>query len=195
MALYDFYQVEIKGVAPLLMHNGRLADPANEFVLAGKSITGKRKKVPADHEELANLEFRGGLYTERGEIIFPSRLLEANLAEGAKVSREGKIALSGMFVEPDAEFTYAGPTGIEERIADPECRLVVGVRVGTSRVMRCRPIFKDWSIKFRVSVLHETVSESMLQGWLENAGMLKGLGDWRPRNGRYSLVSLEKTEG
>lgn len=46
----------------MLMHNGQLADPSNEWARAIKEISGKRAKTAADYEEMARLEWLGSLY-------------------------------------------------------------------------------------------------------------------------------------
>ncbi len=55
-------KVRLTGLGGMLMHNvDELANPMSELCKAMKKITGKRKKVDADHEELARLEFVGSL--------------------------------------------------------------------------------------------------------------------------------------
>ncbi len=189
---YSIYTATIAGVGDLLTHNGGLADPANPIATEMRKLSSKRKKVTADHEAMANLEFRGGLYIRNGEIIIPPRLLESALVEGARASKEGQIALAGVFVEQDIEFNFAGPRSVADRLKDPECRLTVGVKVQRARIMRTRPLFSDWSITFRVSALASSVTEDMLERWITSAGLAKGLGDWRPRYGRFALQNLEK---
>lgn len=192
MSAYDVYSIEIKGVSPLLMHNGAMSSPMSPIAREMKKITGKRKKVDSDFAELANLEFKGGLYVEKGQIVLPTLVLESALVEGAKASREGQTALSSMFVEPGGVFTYDGPTDIEARMEDPACRLVVGVRVQRNRVERCRPQFENWACRFRVSVVGSMIEPEMLKRWAEAAGNFKGLGDWRPRFGRFAVTAFER---
>jgi hypothetical protein len=99
---YLQYECELSGDS-LIMHNGQTADPLNSFSKAMKEISGKRKKTDADFEALANIEYQAGLYLNaKGQVIIPSRVLESVLVEGAKKSKEGKLALSGMFVDTDA---------------------------------------------------------------------------------------------
>ncbi len=98
MAGYTQYEVELAGDS-LIMHNGQTADPLNPFSKAMKEISGKRKKTDSDYEAMANIEYKAGLYVDaKNNVIVPSRVLESVLVEGAKKSKEGKLALSGMFV-------------------------------------------------------------------------------------------------
>ena len=93
--------VTLTGEAPMLMHNGQLADPLNKIVKAMKQITAKGKnKTEADLIKLSELEFKGGLYldSKQKNIEIPSHLLEATVKAGAKATRKGKIAEQGVFV-------------------------------------------------------------------------------------------------
>lgn len=188
---YKQYEVELAGDS-LIMHNGRTSNPLDPFAKAMKEISSKRKKTDADLEALSNIEYKAGLYTdEKNRVIIPSRVLESVLVEGAKKSKEGKLALSGMFVDTDAILSYAGGNmTIDQLTESPDHRLCVAVRVGMAKVMRTRPHFKDWSCKFRVSINENVANESQLKRWVEDAGGLVGIGDWRPRHGRYEVLSF-----
>jgi len=188
---YLKFAVEIKGDA-LLQHNGRLADPLDAASKRLKHFTGVKKKTDEVHAAVAEAEFRGSLYLNTdGQVILPSRVLEANIAEGARKTKEGKNALAGLFVDEDAILSYdGGPMTEDQLVASPAHRLTVGVRVKQARVMRTRPLFRNWSAKFQVSVLSTVITEEALGQWLQNAGTYLGLGDYRPRYGRYDLVSL-----
>ena len=50
-------EIPVKGLCPLLMHNGALADPLDERSISLAAITGKRLKTRADHEEIARLAY------------------------------------------------------------------------------------------------------------------------------------------
>jgi hypothetical protein len=176
----------------LICHNGQTADPLNSFSKAMKEISGKRKKTDADFEALANIEYQAGLYLNgKNEVIVPSRVLESVLVEGAKKSKEGKLALSGMFVDTDGILEYdGGPMSVKDLVASPDHRICVAVRVGMAKVMRTRPHFKNWRTTFKVSVNEQVANESQLKRWLEDAGAYVGIGDWRPRHGRYDLENF-----
>jgi len=191
MAGYTQYEVELAGDS-LIMHNGQTADPLNPFSKAMKEISGKRKKTDSDYEAMANIEFKAGLYVDaKNNVIIPSRVLESVLVEGAKKSKEGKLALSGMFVDTDAAFSYEGyPMTIDELMDSPEHRLCVAVRVGMAKVMRTRPHFKDWTACFKVSLNTDVANENQLKRWVDDAGAYVGIGDWRPRHGRYEIVNF-----
>ncbi len=185
---YTQYEVELSGDS-LIMHNGQTADPLNPFSKAMKEISSKRKKTDTDYEAMANIEYRAGLYlNKKNEVIVPSRVLESVLVEGAKKSKEGKLALSGMFVDTDATFTYEGGTmTVDQLVESEDHRICVAVRVGMAKVMRTRPHFKDWTAKFKVSINSDVANEAQLKRWVEDAGSYVGIGDWRLRHGRYEV--------
>jgi hypothetical protein len=191
---YLKFKVSIAG-DHLLMHNGQTADPLNKYAKAMKEITKDRQRKGTEEGIIAlgNVEFEAGLYLNpKKQVIIPSRVLEAHLTEGAKKTKEGKLALAGMFVDTDATFTYdGGPLSLRELIESPDHRLQMGVTVGQGTVQRVRPYFTGWQACFQVSILEEIVTPSMLKTWITNGGSFVGLCDYRPRYGRYSLKSME----
>lgn len=188
---YQQYEVQLSGDS-LIMHNGQTADPLNPFSKAMKEISGKRKKTDSDYEAMSNIEYRAGLYlNKKNEVIVPSRVLESVLVEGAKKSKEGKLALSGMFVDTDAILEYdGGPMSVDALVKSEDHRICVAVRVGMAKVMRTRPHFKNWNAKFKVSINSDVANQEQLKRWLEDAGAYVGIGDWRPRHGRYEVLNF-----
>ncbi|MBF0307555.1 MAG: hypothetical protein HQL41_18145, partial [Alphaproteobacteria bacterium] len=80
---YQTLRFRIEGTAALLMHNGRLADPLNEYARILKSLASKRVKTDADFEKMAEVEWLGGLWTWNKEPCIPSAVIEAALVKGA----------------------------------------------------------------------------------------------------------------
>lgn len=99
-----------------------------------KSVSGKRKKTEADHEEMARIEFVAGLYMNEDGPVIPARLLEAAVVEGARKSKLGKKVQAGVIVEKHATLIYDGPRTAKELFKNERFRLAVPVRVGRVRV-------------------------------------------------------------
>ena len=174
-------------IPALIMHNGSLADPLNPVVKAMKELSSRRKKSDADIQKLADLEYRGSLYLDKKneKVVLPGRLFEAMIAEGARKSKEGKIALSSTFVDNDPIIAYdGGPLTIDELVASPDHRLVVPVRVSTSKVIRTRPIVHNVVAEYQVSLNTDLANEAQLRRWIDDGLNQVGMGDWRPRHGR-----------
>lgn len=53
-------------------------------------------------------------------------------------------------------------------------------KIGTSKHVRVRPRFDNWSAEGKLVVTEPQITNDILQTILEIAGRLKGLGDWRP---------------
>jgi len=182
----------ITGDAPLIMHNGALANPLSAASKQLKQVTSKKKKTDADFERMAEIEFKAGLYMDddSGPVI-PGENIEATLYSAAKITKEGKIAKSACFVPKHAVLLYEGPRDADALWQEEEFRNCVGVKVGMSRIMRTRPIFKDWSAVIEVEYEDSVVNEEQVDRWVNSAGTQVGLCDWRPRCGRFTAEKVE----
>lgn len=192
----EVVKFRIVGDAPLLMHNGRLADPLDEFVKKIKKISGKRNKTDADHEEMARLEWYGALYLDdTGRIVVPSFVMEACLIGKGGAAGKEKMRTQGtaaMYIQDDIPLSYEDPQDIDERWNTPECRFRAKVKVGQASVMRTRPIFHKWSAGPVVVYFNpKLVDCEAIVRWMKVAGEQVGLCDWRPRYGRFQVTLLE----
>ena len=181
--------VQLTGKAPFLMHSDRFANPLDPLAKAHKELTSKRKKTDDDHTAIARSEFIGGCYWRKDVGFFlPAQNLDACLIAAAKLQKLGVKFKQGVQVlEDELTFTGYDKKTPEQLWEDPEhidCR---GVKVGMAKVMRTRPHFKDWNAKFKVSINSDVANEAQLKRWLEDAGSYVGIGDWRPRHGRYEV--------
>ena len=182
---------KISGSTALLMHNSQLADPLNKYAKAMKKVSGKRKKTDEDHADMQRLEMLGGLYwSEQYGLHMPGENVEACLIAAAKFKKLGttfKRALQ--VVDIACPLRGTGAPGSLEEIADNEkFRFVKSVKVGTSRVMRTRPIFNDWELDFTVMYDPSQLEREDIVEAVDSAGMLVGLGDWRPRFGKFEVL-------
>jgi hypothetical protein len=185
--VYHTVHCKIAGVAPLIMHNGQLANPLNPLAKQMKHLSGKRHKTEADLEELARLEWYGSLYLEDGVPCVPGELLEAHLVESAKKRRRGSQAKAGLYCEGTFPLLYEGPRDPEALWERPAFRFTVGARVQRNRVMRTRPIFREWALRFQVTYNDALLNEAEIEEFLRLGGEQVGLGDWRPRFGRFEV--------
>ena len=189
--------VEIEGVSPLLMHNGQLANPMNPIVKRMKEITGKHhsKKTDADDIELMRLEFMGGLYIagDTGPFI-PCECIEGCIRDAAKISSKGKQVTAGLQVDPDRiRLDYDGPRTADELYEEKSFVDVRPIKLQKSTtVMRTRPRFDRWSAAFEVMVIDEVLNIADVGKFIEKAGMLKGLMDYRPKFGRFVVKAFEE---
>jgi hypothetical protein len=182
-------EFRIRGVSPLLHHSARLANPRDPIVKAMKKVSSKRSKTDDDHDELSRLEFMGGIYVNsEGRVIIPGECIEAALLAAAKKQKLGPKAKSGIFVSDDNLLIYKGPQTAEELFKDPEFVDIRCVRVTTSRIMRTRPIFKRWECCFTVTFDNSQLDDYQIREFVETAGSIIGLCDFRPRFGRFEIA-------
>jgi hypothetical protein len=181
--------VTLIGVAPLIMHNGQTCDPMNKFARAIKEISGKRKKTDEDYAEMGRLEWIAGLYVnEDSKLIIPADVLDSALVEGAKKSKLGKQFKSAVFIPYDALLDIGKKTyAVDKLWEDENYRDVRGVRVGQARIMRTRPIFRQWSCTFTIQFDDEQVNEADVRRALHDCGVQVGICDYRPKYGRFDV--------
>ncbi len=193
------FKAIISGPA-LIMHNGRLANPRDPYAKALKEVTAKKKKSDEDHEETSRREFQGGLYHDDdiGPYI-PGEALQTMLVEGSRKAKQGREFVSVTVEEDRVPLEYKGPRDREGLWADDKFVHTVGVKVTTSRVMRTRPLFRNWRVSFTITIEDgATVNPGDVERALTTAGRMVGLGDWRPgsprggRHGRFVLDSFEE---
>jgi hypothetical protein len=183
-------RLELKGEAPLLMHNAAGADPLNPLVKEMKKITSKRVKTDEDLEAIARLEYEVSLYHVEGlGPVVPGAMIERCLVVGGRITRAGKNVERGLFVlDNESPLIYRGPRSIEELWQDPSFRLMAPVTVSGRKVMRCRPMFREWAVEVNAEVDATVLNLQDLRGIADHAGTMAGLGDWRPRYGRFAAT-------
>lgn len=182
---------KLTSACPMIVHNGQTADPLNKLAKALKQVSSKRVKTDADYEEMARIEFAAGLYMGKDGPIIPAANIDAMLINGAKKTKEGVAAKSGVFTVNHAVMEYDGPRTVEELWADDRFRFSAIVRVGQARVARMRPIFNEWSAVVQLNVEDSVVNPARVHEWLVTAGSVVGLGDWRPQHGRFDVEKLD----
>lgn len=182
---------QLKSSAPMLMHSGRTANPLDKFSKAMKQVSSKRVKTDADYEELARLEFTAALYMGEDGPVIPAQCVDAMITEAAKKQRKGKDAKAAVFCPDHARLEYEGPRTVETLWADEAFRLVANVRIQSSRVVRTRPMFDDWTASITLRYEETLVNPGELDQWMVIAGNSIGIGDWRPRYGRFEVVAVE----
>jgi hypothetical protein len=187
----EFVSLRLIGVRPLLMHSGRLCDPLDPIARDLARITGKRLKTTSDHEEIARIEWFGGLWLDQGIPCIPAEAIEAAFVAGARMQRWGKQAEAGIQVDGPARLFYDGPEDIDELWKQQRFRLRVPVRVGTARTMRTRPRFDVWNVEFNAAYLPSLLSRSLIADIFAISGFARGLGDWRPKFGRFRVECLD----
>lgn len=163
--------VTIKGTAPLLQHRM----PEEDVNKPLRKHTD-RKDDPKDF-----------LYLADGKICQPASHIERAIVQTAsqyKIVGRGKKtykdAAKTIFVEPDM---------LVHKIQkwEPFSASVV-IPTTKGRVMRIRPRLPKWELDFTLNFDGKLLPEEVVKQILENAGVTVGIGDWRPRCGRFMVT-------
>lgn len=195
-------QICLQGASPLLCHNGQTADPRNTYAKAMKAVSSKRKKTDADYDEMARLEWLAGLYrfkvvakdnpdSQVEDLVIPDYVIESTIIGGAKKSKRGPQAKCGLFFTDHASLQFKGKPDkindetLAEMFASGVFTHTIGVKVGMAKVMRTRPIFRNWSLKALCQYDPDVLNLRDIEEIASDAGKLVGLGDWRPKHGRF----------
>lgn len=188
----DTLHLKLNGTQPLLMHSDTGANPLHPLTKAHKELTTKRKKTDEDHEGIAKSEWLMSLYYNKEFGIYvPGINVESCLVAGAKLSKLGTAVKRGVsIVETYCPLIYTGPK-------DPEGLWKAGfydarsVKVQQARLMRYRPMFETWAIEVQVAYDSEVINTSEVLKSMTDAGAFIGLGDFRPRFGRFEVEVLK----
>jgi len=185
--------VRIDGLSPLIPHNILVSlDPDHLLSKEVSKITRKRSKdkTPSDRSRIKMLEWLSGAYTDDdGYVIVPGANLEAMLRDGAKKVRLGKAFQSAVFVDGNPRLEFPDMKLTSDTLSEMEqYRLSVPVKVGQAKVIRTRPLFREWACAFKVQVDTSVVETEQVVEALTTAGRIVGLMDWRPRNGRFAVT-------
>lgn len=186
-------KLKLTGKRELLMHNGQLADPRNPKTRALKALTSQRNKTDETLEEIRKLEWLGGLYLDpKGRISITEDMLLGAGWEGAKKSKKG-VAFKAGVLGADAFFPleYKGPKDPLELYETDEFVDYRGVVVQNNRVFRARPRFNPWSLTVSLLVDTTIINVADVVTSYESAGHMIGIGDFRPRFGRFEVAKLK----
>jgi hypothetical protein len=186
----------LTGIVPIILHNGRMANPLDPWAKKLKEVSGKRKKVDADYEQMAKIEWFASLYLDKNErIILPGMMLEASLVNGAKKFKLGQQAKAGLFVESHAPLLFDGsdltPDELWERVDNT---LTVACKVSMAKIMRTRFIANEWAADVTVTFDDGLFNPAQISEIFDAAGTQIGVGTWRPRHGRFFSEALGKPE-
>ena len=169
------YEVIIRGISPLLQHR-----------FTGEQGT-RRTGQNYDNEEMA----RESRYCDsEGNLVQPALHLEASMIKAAANFRfQGKktyreLFKSAVFVEPDDILHRIQDWVMDER----------PVVVSKARIIRARARLDEWELAFTISVIDERITAAVVREILSESGKYHGIGDYRPRFGRFEVVYFERIE-
>ena len=197
--MFTQYRIKIKGLSPIIHHNGAAGlDAGSPANIEKASLTKKKgtNRTNVEVSRIQELECEIALYvTADGKPTIPAAALRACIETGARKLKQGPQVREGLLVHKVEEFIYdhakLGSTVAE---LSKSTQFVVPVVVQRARVLRTRPKFDDWAVVFTIEVDDELIDKQQLETWLDIAGRRIGLCDWRPEKsgsfGRFTTESI-----
>lgn len=186
--------VKWTGIRPMIIHSASLVDPLNLYTIAIKKLTAKKTgKTETDLAEIGRLEWLGGCYVGEDEntLVIPSDNVEKCIQSGAAKTRRGKDVQAGVFCREE-DIVIGHPDlagrGQDALIADKRFHFRKSVVIAKQRIMRVRPFFPTgWVLDFNLDYDDTIINGEDLVDAMKSAGALCGLGNWRPKFGRFAV--------
>lgn len=181
--------LRLEGSRALLMRHHRLSNPHHEMTVALREAR-MQPKTDTTYAQMRRLEWFGGLVTDlKGRVALSEDMILAAGVDGAKfIGRERGVRAAVIGQDPFFALEYDGPSDIEALYnggKHQDYRVVTHSE--QRRSMRMRPRFDVWAVNV-VLLVDETVLDprDVVRAY-ETAGRLVGIGDFRPRFGRFTV--------
>lgn len=197
--LFDWKaEVHVKGITPLLIHNGRMANPLDLFSKKMKTVTSKRKKTEEDIQEILRIQWEGSLYwDDKVGLHMPVENVMACIFKACKKHKLGQSVSGFVFDEaigfPILTKNHDSLDGLK---ADPSNKFVKTVTVQRAKTLSCRPMFETWELKFDFFVDESIVTIDEVKTIISTMSQRIGLGVWTPSHpkpgnfGKFLIKSL-----
>ena len=175
-------KVRIEGTAPLLQHKMSVEQ---EIALEAGATKKRGGEAKGDKPE----EY---LYTYNGVICQPAEhIIQAMLKKASQYVIKGKgkktykeLAQGSINIVPE----YI-PHNNQEWSKDSRTVVIPATR---GRTVRVRPRFDNWSLDFTLQLINDDMPIAIVKGMLDDAGREGGIGDYRPRFGRFIVTSFQE---
>jgi hypothetical protein len=199
------YQITLKGLTPLLMHNDNLT--FSEKVKAWQQAPENKQLSVSGDDRTPAWVWIGYLYHDGRNVGVNSDNIMTMLREGgAKVINKGKetykkqtqsgimldqqqfdLYVGGQLIGIESIKPLIGNTNFNEHLDLAESLgfelLVKRAKIGKAKHVRVRPMFREWEVRGSLTVLDSELSgltQPILETILSQSGALCGLCDWRP---------------
>lgn len=175
-------KVEVKGISPLLQNRFPIEDfmEGNRTTQKGK---GADKRIYDPQEESLKRLYK----TSEGEIYQPAEHFEKSMEKAAvnfkmKGRKTFKDAIqAGVIVTPFAIIHKIQKWEIDLR------RVVIQGKA----ILRARPMFPEWELSFNLECIDDRIRPEEIKDILDYAGKFVGVGDFRPKFGRFMVTKFE----
>lgn len=195
----DTIKVKITGVTPLLMCNGQLANPFNQFAKKMKRFSAKKTKTEEDLLNLLSIQWEGGLYwDEKMGLYFPSENIFASFHKAATKFKLGPKC-SGISIPAPIGYPILteNSKNLSKLLLSANNRFDKMGTISKRKVLIRRPIFPEWSMSFDIEFETDTFNPDDIKTLLVYMGRSIGFGDWRPSSpkpGNFGKFQIDEIE-
>lgn len=201
-------QMTVAGTAGLLCSNVNYSDPLGEHAKKKAFFTDKKGKGKTDdvHRAVRTLDWiYSGYWKHEGQIeldesenrvgfegfavpYLPGANFQRCLRNAATKWKMGRDVNRAVVVINNPELEYDGPKDAVElfNARSPKYQLAAFTKRG---VWVNRLLLPWWEATFVLNLDDELMDVQQLRRIINMAGKAEGLGTWRPRFGRFNLVS------
>ena len=198
-------KVKWTGIRPLLMSNPQTVQLSNPYSMTARRVGGEikaaRKKQDEDkmmrlEKEMARNDWEASAYFDDKNNVFylPDTVIIASIKAGATASKRGRDIDRAVIVNEtevvigtkkhnsldayydDSAFVLSGPAKIPPKTG--------------ALVWKCRCMIPTgWTLEFSVDFEESLIEQRTLIEAMKTAGVMCGIGGWRPKFGRF-LVEI-----
>jgi hypothetical protein len=163
----------------------------------------KREKESHDEWDLRVWRLKAHTSPDGKSVVIPSHGIQQALVLGAQKGRltpsAAKSAREGLAKRLETGLMMMGDASTDMSL-DNAVMIAIqanadGKRGSGARVTRRFPVWNEWSARFEVTLLDETLTTADLTAAVKWAGLVAGLGRFRPANGGFNgRFNVEKVE-
>jgi len=184
-------EVSIVGVAPGMLHH-RFPEAIMAGLVNPVKLTGRKNLNAEDEAEAAAYRMEDGRLCQPAEHVYAAMVKAgtAFMIQGRGKTTYRDAVKGGLLVEPDPLIPLLTPAGkpIMSYLIDAR-----PARVQRARVMRHRPLIQTWRLDLTLIILdEETFPATVANAILVKAGQTVGIGDYRPRFGRFTVTKWKE---
>lgn len=196
----NVFSASIQGIAPILHH--KFSDSTLDALSKRESV---RKSGKPDY----SAEWMQTMYSHQGYVYQPVSHIEGAMVKAATRFKTGRMTWKDPFRayvyvmgdqnSPDKIFHYFNGHPIQEPtielMSEPTEALSVSVmRVVVQRAAVARSRLQieiGWQLNFTIEVHDDQIPGDLVHKVLVEAGRAVGIGDFRPRFGRFEVISFK----
>ena len=179
------YEIELEGATDLLIN--KYSRELNK-----EKASVEKGKIPEWEEQ--NWK-RKAYYDKGGNLILPDTYIIGSLGRGAFQSglqlskRKGRKTINKGFIDGNLLMEESPIIETQSELMAFDCN----VKINSATIMTIRPkIEKGWKVRFMLFDLNEMFSQEELERLFDYCGKFIGVGDWRPKFGRYAITKIKK---